>query len=270
MARRKEVHQLDGVRRAVASLESAIGKMTHELEALSNRDDTEWVQATPALQAINERLGISWGPLSMLLRSVISGNEARHRIDADSYFARLGKAFKEQNWEVSGDATRPLIEGLVFVEIDIAKPEIRINSKLVKDMAPASVTATVADTLSRIKARRTTPETFLTELEHAYDEESRAMGVQPGSQVHLSALHQRLLLARQSKAFLRDPRSETFKEYPLELIRADLYGALAADSPTPSGRRLRVASGSDTQGAVFMLVPMLGRAGYVGRVWFER
>jgi hypothetical protein len=62
---------------------------------------------------------------------------------------------------------------------------------------------------------------------------------------------------------------ETFKEYPVEVFRADLFGALTGDAATRSGRRLRASSGSDTQGALFMVVPALGRTGYVGRLWFE-
>jgi len=269
MTRRAEAHQLSGIKKAVAGLEAAITRTGRELKMLAEGADTEWMQAWPTLREIGERLEKGWAPLQFELRELQSRHEPRYRSDADSYASRLLDALKAQWHDVVGDATRPILDGLVFVEIDSAKPEVRINTKTAKDMAVGAVVEDVSEVLSRITARTTAPEQFLAALEDAYDDEVRAMGGQPGSQVHVAAVHQRLLLARQSKAFQREPRCETFKEYPIEVFRADLHGALRSDVATRKGRRLRVTSGSDAHGALFMVVPALGRTGYVGRLWFE-
>jgi hypothetical protein len=76
-------------------------------------------------------------------------------------------------------------------------------------------------------------------------------------------------MQRQPASFRSDPVTKNFREYPRALFRADLYTLLASREHTTRGRTFRYASGADTSGAVFMLVPATGRMAHVGRIWFE-
>jgi hypothetical protein len=269
MARSVVGHQLVNFLRAGADLEKAIDRVVAELNALSEREDTEWIQVWPAFRALEDRLERLWPHLSTSLQGARKTHESRYQEAVDSYAARLGALLRGRGWTVVGDDSQPVIDGVVFVQIDGAKPEVRLNGRIAQDLAAGSIVQGVDETLKRIQSRRTTPESFVKALERAYDEEIRSSGGRPGDQVRIAAIHQRLLLGRQSNAFLQDPRTEVFKEYPAEIFRADLYSALTDKIVTSGKRRLRIASGSDTQGALFMVVPELGRPGHVGRIWFE-
>ena len=47
---------------------------------------------------------------------------------------------------------------------------------------------------------------------------------------------------RQSASFRASPRTRNFREYPVELFRADLYTLLSSDHSVVEGRRLRQAA----------------------------
>lgn len=270
MSRKVTANELGGMKTAVTELEKSIRKLSSELDAFGERDGVEMTQAYPLLCEASTRLSAAWSLLQENLSNAPSRYVSLWQAATDSFATRISVALADKGWQVIGDPTRPVVEGIVFLSVDSAKPEVKVNGTTVKDLTVGAIVALTAEALERIKSQRTAVAPFLSALERAYDDQIGSSAVQTGGQVHVSAVYQRLLLGRQSKAFVRDCRVENFREYPMEAFRADLYQALNGESVTPSGRRLHVASGSDTDGAIFMVVPSLGRTGYVGRLWFER
>src|SRR5439155_3884199 len=106
-------------------------------------------------------------------------------------------------------------------------------------------------------------------LLQAYEQEIKATGRTAGSQVTTASLLLQVALLQQPASFRSNPPGRSFRDYPRIQFRADLFALLASGRYETGRRRLRFAAGSDTAGAVFMLVPALDRAAHVGRLWFE-
>lgn len=75
-------------------------------------------------------------------------------------------------------------------------------------------------------------------------------------------------LLRQGERFMADPRGESYRSYDLATFRADISGFLRSNQPGAGERLFKWAPGAGTKGALFMLVPGLGRPAHVGRAWF--
>lgn len=250
-------------------LDAEIARLGNEWRSYISSSDMEAVEALPALEAVSAQLDHGLRASIAVASELLEIVRQRHQRESDSYSVRVSDALREAGYNPVGDTTRPVIEGSVFLDIDPRAPFVRINDRRTDDLRPGSVARQVGEVLQEIRRAVTPPDSFIAELERAYDEERRPLNVAAGAQVHLQMIHLRILMNRQSKAFRSDPRTTTFKGYPLEVFRADLYTVLMSGPPAPSGRLLRLTSGSDTQGAVFMLRPDLDRPGYAGRLYFE-
>ena len=187
MPRSAESDSMAGIRKARTELQSALTRMGRELSAVVVSQDTEWTQAWPMLKEIAGSIEQSSASLLQNVREAMMRTEVRFRDDADSYPDRLVGALREKGHAVTGDASRPVVEGVVFLEVDAAKAEVRLNGSAAPDINIERIVAKVADMLNRIRTQASRPEAFEAGLERAYDEELRASGLTSGTQVHVAA-----------------------------------------------------------------------------------
>lgn len=181
----------------------------------------------------------------------------------------LRRELTRRGLSVVGDTTPLVIDGVVHVEIDKKKPSVSVNGEASEDLSIPGLARAIEERADRLKKDAAKPGAFLELLAEAYDRELRAAARPDAKQVQTLQLLPHLLLARQSAAFRANPSARNFREYTREQFRADMYQLLSSGAFESGGRRFRYASGSDTQGALFMLVPALGRMAHVGRIWFE-
>jgi hypothetical protein len=188
---------------------------------------------------------------------------------AETFEHRLARELREKGHDVYGDATLLIINGTVHVETDLQRTTVQLNDKPVADLSPVAIVAAVAEELERITKMLTPSGALLRQILEAYERELKLTDGAAGSPVHTLALLPHMALARQRPAFIQNPSAANYREYPRELFRADLHGLLRSGSLQLGDRHLRYASGSDTAGAIYMMVPALGRPAHIGRIWFE-
>jgi hypothetical protein len=209
------------------------------------------------------------GPALVRVRELLAGLQRAREEQLSSFGQRLGRALQAQQHDVHGETSPLIVDGVVHVEVSPEQGVVRVNGEADSDCSCAEVAARVEAELRRLRKLATPPATLLEQIQTAYDEECCVRRLEPGTQVETLAVLYRVALLRQQAGFRRNPTAKSFREYPREVFRADLFALLQSGALAGRGRRLRYASGSDTAGAIFMLVPALGRAAHVGRIWFE-
>jgi hypothetical protein len=188
---------------------------------------------------------------------------------AETFEARLARELREKGYEVHGESALLIVNGIVHLETVLREATVRINAKAAAELSPGAIVTAVSEEVGRITPILTPPSDLIEQLIAAYDRELKLAERPAGAQVHTLALLPHLALARQRPAFMHNPSTSNYREYPRELFRADLYTLLRSGKLQSGDRQLRYASGSDTAGAIFMMVPALGRPAHIGRMWFE-
>lgn len=189
--------------------------------------------------------------------------------ELEEYSDRLRRGLTESGLQVYGEGDPLIVNGYVHVELQLESGKVLINGEQHRSLNREQVVAAVREEADRRASGLTPPEEFLQLLHRSYRLGCSEKSLPAGSQVAVLDLLPYVLLSRQRPRFLLDPQSRSFVEYPLSAFRADLYHLLASQVSVVDRMQFRYASGSDTKGAVFMLVPALSRAAHVGRAWFE-
>lgn len=204
------------------------------------------------------------------LRSAAEALTHTASVQADSFHERLKAAFAEANLEVYGDQSLFVVDGLVHVAIDTRKGTVLIDDEIPSSFTIFEIVKAAQTRLAEVSGQVTPVEQFLTELSLSYRLDCVAESKEHGTQIQTLSLLPRIALMRQRGLFRSNPTKEQFSPYPYHLFRADLYCLLKSGTAEVQGQVFRYASGSDTKGSVFMLVPALGRTAHVGRIWFEK
>jgi hypothetical protein len=255
-------NQSRSCRRAVEALERRLDQLLAEVDPdvigglpVVDTEVAEWkALGTTAIQRA-EQLMAQWRP--------------KRDSDLETLPQRLARELEMAGFDVFGTGGLLVVNGIVYLEIEGVAARVSINEVRFTDMRLQSLVTAVASELARLQEAAVAPSRMLDQLLHAYDRAIDESGSRPGSQVRTSDLFPRLVLDRQSNAFRADPIARHFREYRRAQFRADLYGLLKSGETSINQRRFSYASGADTAGAVFILVPALGRTAHVGRVWFE-
>jgi hypothetical protein len=184
--------------------------------------------------------------------------------------ARFEEEAARRGWTLTGSWPEPVVQQIVFVAVDEAKDTAIINGKALPGVPAAErLLAAVIEELGTLERERTQPEVFAVELWKAY----AAAGGEPGRGIPVFDVLRGLLWLRQSKRFHRDPRADTFRQYPVAQFRADLTHYLASGAPPfhEGGTRyqLEIAAGSFAQDGLFMFFPQTERLGTCGRLTFK-
>lgn len=201
-------------------------------------------------------------------RDLLTSIEPDRLLLVEGFEQQLTRELSGAGHRVYGESSLLIVDGIVHVDIDLSKFRILVNDTETVDLSVSSVATRVREECDRLRKALTPPKAMLEMMLLAYQREIRATEKAPSAQVETTAILLQLAMLRQPGGFRSNPRSRNFREYPRELFRADLFTLLSSNDGEAGGTRLRYASGSDTVGAIFMMVPALGRAAHVGRIWF--
>jgi hypothetical protein len=257
------------VRTDSAALRRRIDALLQEAETLSGRAESDSISAWQVLRGERDewrKQGDAW---LERVTALLKRAEASKGDQQETLPHRISQRLKSTGHSVFGDADLLIVDGIAHLELNPAKGKIALNQAALESFDAVAVADAVTEEIARLRKAATEPASMLKQLLEAYDREVRANQLRPGAPVQTTAVLSQLALLRQTNAFRANPSARLFKEYPHDVFRADLYTLLASGQLTVSNRKFRYASGADTSGAVFMLVPALERPAHVGRVWFE-
>lgn len=239
------------------------------VEDLVGSEELDAISAAEVLRDVDRAWSDLLPAIGSRTKAALSRIESIAAEQRETFESRLQRALKVGDHEVFGGAGTLIVAGIVHVEVNTKRWTVDVNGQRLESLLPNEIARIAHEEVARLRAEVQGPEKFLAELQAAYDREVGATGGKPGQQLPLLDLLPVMALARQSKRFCENPVGKGFKDYPVEVFRAELYGMLAAGVNELRGRRFRQAPGADTKGALFMLVPALGRSAHVGRIWFE-
>jgi hypothetical protein len=253
-----------------AQARRGLDSLLRSLEALAGGPDiADAVSGAAVLDAELAAWEQAAIPAAARARELLATLRLAREEQVASFDQRLARALQERGRTVHGEGSPLIVDGIVYVEASPDQGTVRVNGEAEQDFSCSAVVGRIEAELQRLRKLATPPAALLEQMQAAYDEECTVRRLEPGTQVETLAILYRTALLRQQAGFRRNPTAKSFREYPREVFRADLYALLRSGSLTAQGRRLRYASGSDTAGAIFMLVPALGRSAHVGRIWFE-
>ena len=270
MSATKPKSQWSEFERRAAALRRGLEAVVRELQSFT----TSNIQDAISGDAILKTEVRAWEALSQRLvpvvRDVGAFVESEAARQTETFSQRLSRQLSNRGYAVHGTTSPLIVDGIVYVDVDVPQRKLFINGEPVSQFDCALLSERVDAEVQRLKAATTPPAKLLEQLLQAYETVVRSTNRDSGTQVEAAAVMLQLCMLRQRAKFLGDPRARYLIEYPFELFRSDLYALLSAGISTVKGKRFRYASGASTAGAVFMLVPALGRAAHLGRIWFEQ
>jgi hypothetical protein len=108
-------------------------------------------------------------------------------------------------------------------------------------------------------------EQFVKSLYSAYLEVVAKHEKPVGAIIPIEEIIQSLAVSSQTRAWRLDPHTRNYRSYGRDRFRANLFRLLEQHpQPTHEQYLLNLAAGSNTQNALFMYIPSLGRCAYVG------
>lgn len=240
------------------------------LAQLGTSTDTDPISALSVLKDELAAWRVFVQNAQALLELVVDHAQQAAPAAAESFTENLKSALSAAGVGVYGDGNLLIADGIVYVQTDSTMASILVNGREHGSFNIDGVVASIRQQVSELQSAATAPTELVRQLNIAYDQVLHLEGKENGTQIQTTSLLPHLALLRQRPSFRTNPIREQFQSYPIEQFRADLYFLLQHGNATIDARTFRYASGSDTKGAVFMLVPALGRTAHVGRIWFDR
>lgn len=217
-----------------------------------------------------DRVRTGTSPCLQQVEAVQKGIAQWRNAERGSRRVRFEAAAKERGWTLIGNWPEPVVSGVVFVVVDEVKERATINGRAVGGLPTAEkLIAQTEIELRELDKNKTEPKKFINELWAAY----RSSGGKVNEGVLVYDLLREILLARQSKEFLKNPTGQRFRPYPVAQFRADLTGYLAFGSPRVlDGSQeyvLDIVGGSYAEHGLFMYFPEANRLATCGRLTFR-
>lgn len=256
------------VKQQSASLRRKIERLAQDFVALS-ASNGDAITGSNLAQAELDAWRKVLGDVLALTENTLRFMQQRAIEQIETLDTRLSRAVRDAGFVVYGDAASFFVDGIVHIELDTTKGIVRVNGELLSDLSVEQIQSRLVQEVERLKKLLTPPDKFLFLVLRAYENEVSQQKKEFGSQIQTGALLWQLTMLKQQATFRSNPTAENFRPYPREVFRADLFRLLEANVTVAKGRQFRYASGSDTDGAIFTLVPQLGRPAHVGRIWFE-
>jgi len=169
--------------------------------------------------------------------------------------------------EVQGVKPDYILDGSLHVHLDEARYSMTFAGTRLPIAPWKPIERSIVTSLTDLKNLEFAPDQFLSTLLGTYRHLIQEMGKPVGTVVPVERVIESLAVARQSPNWRLDPSSKNYRSYGRDHFRAQLYRLLIT-TPRPSlqGLRLNLTAGSNTDRALFMFVPALGRCAYVGLV----
>lgn len=240
-------------------------KCAADLEA-----DGDPISAGAAIANESKEWAHSAKVITSTLGQLQSAAEVRRQSAAEELADQLRRSLTTQGLVVHGEGNSLFVNGIVHIELEPDAGRAKINGVVQTALSTQALTDAAKADATILASQSTTPATFLGQLAAAYRHALLPAEGSFGTPVMTTDLLPWLLFQRQTPRFLLDPQLGGFVAYPFPLFRADLFGLLNSSVQSIGDITFRWSSGSTTKGAVFMLVPSLGRPAHVGRIWFER
>jgi hypothetical protein len=257
------------LQRKSASLRRGLEQLLREAAQLAESDKTDSISGYNVASSEVAEWQKLLAQSAPVAEKITEGLRGRASSELEGFEDRLIRALRDAGHSVYGETALFVINGIVHAEIDTKAATARINGKTASEISVNAIRQAVLDELDHVRKAITPPEKFIALLLRAYEIERAQTSKEFGSQIQTSALLWQLAMLKQQPVFRSNPTVTSFREYPKEVFRADLYMLLESNLTDSNGKRFRYASGSDTAGAMFMLVPQLGRTAHIGRIWFE-
>jgi hypothetical protein len=249
-------------------------KLRRETESMLTQLTTSADTDTISAAAVVAKELSAWKALVQEARGVLEPLAARTQealtAAADSFTDDLKSALSLGGVSVYGDGNLLIADGIVYIQTNATSASIRINGQEHGSFHVPGIVAQVQDRITELATNSTAPLDLLGQLHVAYDLARQLQGEEYGNQLQTTSLLPFLAFLRQRAAFRNNPVKEQFQSYSFDQFRADLYTLIRAGNLEVDSEIFHYASGSDTKGSVFMLVPTLGRPAHIGRIWFER
>ncbi len=244
--------------------------LVHQTEQLAESKETDPINA----QRILEEEATGWEKTVIKLRESIERSRSALGPLRDATIERLADELKRSlekgGRAVFGESQTMVVDGIVHIDLNLQAARLKINGEDHRDLRIESIVTAVGMAVEALKKQISEPAVFGNQLLHAYESLISTTGVSFSSQVKTLDLLLVVALEMQNKKFLQNPKASNYSGYPMALFRANLHGLLASGTSTVNGFTFRWASGSTTDGAVFMHVPPLQRTAHLGRIWFEK
>ena len=189
---------------------------------------------------------------------------------AESFTDHLKSALIDAGLTAYGDGSLIIADGIIHIQTNTQTATVQINGQEQGTFHIPNLVTRIQERAAQLRADATPPLDLLRQIHLAYNLTCHADNKELGTQVQTLAILPHLALLRQPTSFRTNPAKEQYRPYPFEQFRADLHGLLQTEQHSTAGHNFRYASGSDTKGAIFLLVPALGRTAHVGRIWFEK
>jgi hypothetical protein len=266
---RKPTSPWEQLKHKSASLRRNLEQLTQDFLALSASENVDAVTGYNLGATETDAWKKTVDHILLSTEEALHAMQHRAADQAETLDARLSRVLRDAGSSLYGDSRLFIVDGIVHIETDPQNGTARINGELLSDLSVHQIHTRVVQEKERLKTLLTPPDKFLILLLQAYENELVQQKKDFGAQVRTGALLWQITLLKQQATFRSNPARENFRPYPRVLFRADLYRLLDADLTLVDGKRFRYASGSDTSGAVFTLIPQLGRTAHVGRIWFE-
>lgn len=247
----------------------ALESIYREMEDLCSSTPSDAISACTFIEEELRAWTEAASTLNRRVEKIRQQLEDQRREQIETIDQRIARQLVSSGHAVFGATGLFIVDGIVHVDIDLKKQRVTVNDVLNDDLDVTAICSRVHEELKRLRPAITPPAQMLERMAEAYDREIRSSGGHQGTQVQATALLLQLALMRQAANFRSDPSARHYREYPRVLFRADLHTLLASGESSIRSRKFRYASGADTTGAVFMLVPALSRTAHVGRIWFE-
>lgn len=270
MSKRKPPTPCEEFAKRSRELRAKTAELLKELEHIAGQTQRDVITLGSVLAAEAEEWRSLTGTLNEEFERSSSKSEEERDALIEEFIDRFRMQLTDAGCSVYGEGALLIVDGVVHVDFDLPKGRVRVDGALQTDLSMTGLQATIEECLNGLKKTITPAPEFLARLLRAYETVIGSTGAGFGSQLHTMDLLPALLMQRQTPRFLADPSTETFIGYPAAQFRADLHGLLQSGHADVDATTFHWAPGSNTKGAVFMLVPALQRATHVARVWFDR
>lgn len=220
-----------------------------------------------ALQGAEDLVGpVSSGALLNALRVVQSEAQGVLSSLAEELPTRL-RGVSVEGVEVKGVRPDFIVDGGLHVHLDESARWLLVGGAHLP-LAPWKKTAqAIARLLSELRNLPFDADGFSNSLFAAYEQALAEAGKTMGAVVPIERILQALALAQQPRAWRLDPTNRNYRGYGRDQLRAQLYRLVTVRPQPAFGRhRLNLTAGSNTENALFMYIPSLGRCAYVGLV----
>jgi hypothetical protein len=241
-----------------------------QTEKLAESIETDPVNANRIL----EEEAPSWEETIEKLRSAVERSRSvlgpRRDAAIEGLADELKRSLEKGGHAVFGESRTMVVDGIVHIDLNLQAGRLKVNGEDHRDLRIENIVTTTSTIVTALKKKISAPAVFGSQLLRAYERLINTTGANFSIQVKTLDLLPVIAIDTQNKKFFQDPKASNYSDYPMSLFRANLHGLLASGTSNIDGCSFRWASGSTTDGAVFMHVPPLQRTAHLGRIWFEK